>query len=354
MHWRKQLSKIAVGLLASHSLIAQALEQQPILQSKAQDWRIEVIAEGLDYPWDLVAVDKQQLLVTQKSGEVLWYSEGRLQRQTFQPSTPLRTHSGAGLHGVALVPDFSSSKHAYFYYSYSDNGLPLNRVVMAQLVGSSWQETQIIIDAIPGHDYYNGGRIAFGPDGYLYVTTGWTENYQRPQDTSNLAGKILRVASDGSIPADNPYPDSPVYSIGHRNPQGLAWSPDGELFVAEHGQAALDELNRVRAGGNYGWPVISGDESQAGMESPFVHSGRTTWAPSGIAFVGSELVMATLKGNGLYVLDESNKTLQPLPSTGERYRQILPSSDGFYVITTNRSPRGSGPSKDTLLRYRRQ
>lgn len=329
--------------------MAIAQDATPILDRGQAGWTTETVADGLDYPWDIVR-DGDRLIITEKAGNIVFIDNGETQRFTVETSSPLRTEGGAGLLGVALAPDFGESGRAFLYYSYDADTGPANRVVAASFDGSNWTETGILIDAIPGHRLYNGGRIAIGPDGHLYVTTGWTENYDLPQDLDSLAGKVLRVTLDGEVPSDNPFGGSAVYSYGHRNPQGIAWSPAGELFVSEHGQAALDEINLVEAGGNYGWPAIQGDETRQGMETPFIHSGRSTWAQSGIAFAGEELLVAALQGRGLYVLDRANLTLEPVFETGERYRQVLSVDDDLYVITTNRSPRGQGPSSDSLIR----
>lgn len=321
----------------------------PILDHGEGSWTSTVIAEGLDYPWDVVR-DGERFILTEKAGAIVMIADGEVERVTLETSAPLRTDGGAGLLGLALSPDFASSGRAFFYYSYEAETGPANRLVSAVLDGSAWRETGILIDGIPGHRLYNGGRIAIGPDGHLYVTTGWTENYDRPQDLDSLAGKVLRVSLDGTVPADNPFPGSLVYSYGHRNPQGLAWDEAGQLFVAEHGQAALDEINIVRAGGNYGWPLVSGNETRDAMEPPFVHSGRSTWAPSGIAFAGNELLVTGLQARGLLVLDRANRTLRTIYGPDERYRHVLPDGDDLLIITTNRSPRGQGPSADSLIR----
>lgn len=337
---------ISVVCLASASFAQGAT---PILDRGQNGWTSETVADGLDYPWDVVR-DGDRLILTEKAGNVVIVDDGEIRRFAVETSAPLRAEGGAGLLGLALASDFSESGRAFFYYSYEAESGPANRVVSASFDGSAWRETGILVDAIPGHRLYNGGRIAIGPDSHLYVTTGWTENYDLPQNLDSLAGKVLRVTLDGEVPSDHPFAGSPIYSYGHRNPQGLAWSPKGELFVSEHGQAALDEINLVEAGGNYGWPGIQGNETRDGMQTPFVHSGNSTWAQSGIAFAGEELLLAALQGRGLYVLDQENRTLRPVFETGERYRQVLPVGDDLYVITTNRSPRGQGPSSDSLIR----
>ena len=224
-----------------------------------------------------------------------------------------------------------------------------NRVIEVELDGDAWRETRVLIDGIPGHPLYNGGRVAFGPDGMLYVTTGWTENRARPQDLESLAGKILRVTPDGAVPADNPFPGSPVWSLGHRNPQGLAWDSAGRLFAAEHGQSGHDEVNLIEPGANYGWPIIQGDKTTDGMRTPLTHSGSDTWAPSGLAWRGDDLLLAGLRAEGVLSvsLDGAVSTYHP---TGERIRDVLVVGDDVYVITTNRSPRREGDSDDRLIR----
>jgi glucose/arabinose dehydrogenase len=157
------------------------------------------------------------------------------------------------------------------------------------------------------------------------------------------------MTRDGQVPADNPFAGSYVYSYGHRNPQGLAWDRAGDLFVAEHGQSGRDEINLIRPGANYGWPLISGDERREGMEAPVVQSGNHTWAPSGIAFAGAELFLTALRGRGLYVFNEPARALQLVFTSGDRFRDVLPVGEDLYLITTNRSPRAQGPSTDDRL-----
>lgn len=343
-----------LAICATFSSLSPATAQapKPLLDANPDDWTIETLAEGLDYPWDIVS-DGTRLIVTEKGGNIVLIKDGQVRKSPVHTSVPLRTAYGAGLLGIALSPDFLQSGNAFLYYSYQEGSQLANRVVSVHFDGEKWQETGVILDNIPGHRLYNGGRIAIGPDHHLYITTGWTENYDLPQSTDSLAGKVLRLTLEGQIPADNPIAGSAIYSLGHRNPQGLAWNEKNELFVSEHGQAALDEINLVQPGGNYGWPHIQGDETRAGMLRPFIHSGHDTWAPSGIAFAGDELLVATLKGHGLYVADFETRQLRPLISTQERYRQVLVSGNDIFLITTNRSPRGQGPSKDRLIHIRR-
>jgi glucose/arabinose dehydrogenase len=174
------------------------------------------------------------------------------------------------------------------------------------------------------------------------------------QDLKNLGGKILRMNLDGSIPDDNPFPASYVYSYGHRNPQGFAWNEDGTiLYSSEHGSSAHDEINLIEPGKNYGWPEINGDEVREGMKRPLLHSGNDTWAPSGIAFWEEHLFVAGLAGQCLYVYNESEGSLDVVFTSGERLRYVYPYEEDLYVITNSTSPRETGPSDGgRLLRLR--
>ncbi|GAB4064074.1 sorbosone dehydrogenase family protein [Ancylobacter sonchi] len=328
----------------------QAPAPRSILETEPHDWIADVVSDQLSYPWDINR-SGDMLILTEAGGTIVMIAGGKLTRYWLETSDPVVHDGGGGLLGMALPDDFPHSGLAYLYHSYRSGSGLTNKVIEARFDGRSWRETRVLIAGIPGHRLYNGGRIAIGPDGHLYVTTGWTENPARPQDLGSLAGKVLRMTRNGEVPADNPFPGSFVYSYGHRNPQGLAWSRRGELYVSEHGQSARDEINLIRPGGNYGWPVISGTERREGMEPPLLSSGGDTWAPSGIAFAGDELLVTALGARGLYVFDERAGRLKPVFSSGERFRDVLPVDGRLYVITTNRSPRADGPSNgDRLIR----
>ncbi len=337
------------GALAQERATQPASQSRSLLGMATKDWAVEVVTDDLDYPWDITQAG-DRIIVTEKVGNIVIIDRGQLSRYPVRTSDPIVNENGGGLLGMALAPDFADSGLAYFYHTYRSGRQLANKVIQARFDGQAWRETRVLLDGIPGHRLYNGGRIAIGPDGHLYVTTGWTEDREVPQDLGSLAGKVLRMTLDGRVPGDNPFRGSYVYSYGHRNPQGLAWSPVGEFYVAEHGQSTHDEINVITPGSNYGWPLVQGDQRREGMQAPFVQSGSQTWAPSGIAFAGNDLLVTALSSRGLHVLNPAARTLNLIFSSGDRLRMVMPARDHLLVITTNRSPRAEGPSRDRLLK----
>ncbi len=199
--------------------------------------------------------------------------------------------------------------------------------------------------------------MAFGPDGKLYVTTGDAGNSNSAQDTRSLAGKILRLNDDGSVPTDNPF-ENAVFSYGHRNPQGLAWDDKGRLWSTEHGRSGVrsgyDELNLIERGGNYGWPEIEGPEIGKDMVSPVLQSGASdTWAPASAEFVRGNIFFGGLRGEALYeaVIDDNAATLTThLRHTYGRIRTVRKAPDGFlYILTSNSDGRGDRNSRDDRM-----
>ncbi len=282
--------------------------------------------------------------------------------------------SEAGLLGLALDPQFAQNRYVYVAYTYRTND---NRFVnrLARLredpATNKGVMDKVLIDSVAGAPNHDGGRVKFGPDGKLYWTMGDTQNTLLSQDISSLNGKILRINPDGTIPADNPF-RSAVYSYGHRNPQGLAWQPGtGRLYATEHGPSGggvsccRDEVNLVEPGKNYGWPTITGDQTQSGMISPIVHSGNDrTWAPGGATFVtrgpwAGSLLFVGLRGQALYRLtfDPGDpRKVQNLETLFEgqygRLRDVAEGPDGaIYILTSNGDGRGTMPPEgDKVLK----
>ncbi|WP_151732938.1 PQQ-dependent sugar dehydrogenase ['Paenibacillus yunnanensis' Narsing Rao et al. 2020] len=346
---------------------AQTAAPQPpaeVSGSSELPYTAEVLVTGLDVPWETAVTPDGRILLTERSGSLRVIENGRL-RQTplLTLMEPFASEGEGGLLGLALDPDFADNKYAYVYHSYRSEGEAVQNRVLRLKIGSSQAEIdKVLLDGIPGDRNHNGGRIRFGPDGYLYITTGERYEPELAQQQDSLGGKILRITRDGSIPQDNPLPGSPVYSWGHRNPQGLAWQPGtGVLFSSEHGQSAHDEINIIEPGANYGWPLIQGSESGDGMQPPLLHSGEDTWAPSGMAFItqgpwAGELLVANLAGEQVLRISPEEEGAEPEVQElfrGEwgRIRNVAEGPDGtLYLLTNNGDGRGeAGPEDDRLI-----
>jgi len=324
--------------------------------------KVETVAENLEIPWEIDFAPDKRIFFTERVGNLRVIENGLVS----EPIISLKV-SGAegGLLGLALDPSFEENHYLYLYYSYNDFFDIYNRVVRYTESENELSDEKILLDKIPGSQWHDGGRIKFGPDGKLYITTGDAANYNLAQDLDSLAGKILRINSDGTIPEDNPFGDSAIFSYGHRNPQGIDWHPDSEILVAsEHGPSAHDEVNVIFSGKNYGWPDIVGDETGEGLENPILHTGDDTWAPSGAAFYDSDKILewygkyfiATLRGNHLRILDlDLEKSLVVTSEAifvGEygRLRNAAMGPDGhLYILTSNQDGRGDPAYNDDRI-----
>ncbi|GAA5421460.1 sorbosone dehydrogenase family protein [Tetragenococcus halophilus] len=309
----------------------------------------EVLAENLEIPWSIEKED-DTFYMTEREGTIVQLEDGDLNRQQVDLDEEVSTASEAGLLGFVLSPDFSQTNEAYAYYTYENEAEQFNRIVRLQLSDDQWQEEEILLDEIPSGPYHHGGRLKIGPDDQLYATTGDAADPEIAQDTDSLGGKILRLNLDGTIPEDNPFDDSYVYSYGHRNSQGITWSDDGQMYASEHGDDANDEINLIEAGENYGWPQIEGEEEQEGMVSPLFTSGEDeTWAPSGVTYHEENLYVAALRGSAVLEFDLENEEVQTLVSDFGRIRDTYIEDDDLYFITNNLDGRGSGDQEDDRL-----
>lgn len=316
-----------------------------------------IVAQDLDTPWALAFLPDNSILFTEREGRVGFIDKNGSLQQIAVISEVKEIGEG-GLLGIAVHPEFEKNHFIYVYYTYSgDNNNTRNRVVRYLFENNAINNPKIIVDAIPGNANHDGGRIKFGPDGFLYITTGDSQEPSFAQSKTSLAGKILRVTDDGKPAPGNPL-NTLVYSYGHRNPQGLAWDKNGQLFATEHGrsgiQSGLDELNRIEPGKNYGWPTIEGDKKQTGMETPILNSGPTdTWAPSGMAYVNGSLFFAGLRGQGLYeaVMTGSTVSLKKhFDHEFGRIREVVLGPDGYlYISTSNRDGRGTPLAQDDKI-----
>ena len=345
------ISSLAILLLVGCSENGQQDpgDEQKSTIDKQEIQKQEVVAENLEAPWSIEKIGST-FYVTERTGSIVKIENGAIERQSVELEKELATASEAGLLGFVLAPDFQETNRAYAYYTYRDDTGQFNRMITLRLEDNVWWEDHLLLDKIPSGSYHHGGRLKMGPDGKLYATIGDASESGLAQDIDSLAGKIVRMNLDGSIPSDNPFRNSYIYSYGHRNPQGFAWSPEGTLYASEHGNSANDEINKIEAGQNYGWPIIEGHEEQEGMVSPLFTSGdEATWAPSGMGYYDGNLYVAALRGTAIVGFN---------PKTGEqwevitglgRIRDVLIEDNYLYFITNNTDGRGAPQKNDDKL-----
>jgi glucose/arabinose dehydrogenase len=322
-------------------------------------FRVETLLTGLEVPWSLMFSPDGRLFITERPGRVRIATLGG-SNELALTLDGVFAQGEAGLLGLALDPEFSQNRFVYLYYSATASGGAVNRIVRYREVNSRLAERLVLLDGIPAATIHDGGRVRFGPDGLLYATAGDAANENIAQDAASLAGKILRLNRDGSSPRDNRF-SSPVYTYGHRNPQGLDWHPSsGDLWAVEHGPTGNDEVNAIRPGLNFGWPRIQGSATLPGMESPVTFYDPAI-APSGASFYRGQrfpqfvgnLFVATLRGTHLLRLtvDTSSRRVTAqerlLEGTYGRLRDVISGPDGYlYFCTNNRDGRGSPVAAD--------
>ncbi len=333
---------------------------------------VESVVRDLATIWAVDFAPDGRIFLTERSGRIRTVRDGALDPEPWLTIDGVVESGESGLMGLALDPEFAANGYVYATYTYTAEGGGLqNRLVRLKedpATGRGAMDT-ILWDDVRGGRVHDGGRVKLGPDGKLYWTMGDSGSQDLAQSLDTLNGKILRLNVDGSIPADNPFPDSPVYSYGHRNPQGLAWQPGtGYLLALEHGpsgqQSCCDEVNVILPGQNYGWPQAFGDQSAGLTIPPLRHSGtsrETTWAPGGATFVtagpwAGTLLFVGLRGEALYrvTLDQSGITGFEEHFKGQygRLRDVVEGPDGaIYLATSNKDGRGRpNAGDDQLLR----
>lgn len=317
-------------------------------QERKETKGIETVAQGLDTPWS-IARSNDVFYLSERPGKIIKIDGNKKTEQQVELEKEVSTAAEAGLLGFVLAPDFKDSQEAYAYYTYEDNG-QFNRIVKLKLENDTWKEEEVLIDKIPSGQYHHGGRLKIGPDDKLYATTGDASDEQNAQDKDTLGGKILRINLDGSKPKDNPMSNSYVYSYGHRNPQGIVWTPDGQMYASEHGNQANDEINEIKEGHNYGWPVIEGNEENNNMETPIFTSGSDdTWAPSGIAFKDGIIYSAALRGEGIMKFDVEKDEMKKVATKYGRIRDVYIVNNDLYFVSNNTDGRGNPSQNDDKM-----
>lgn len=300
------------------------------------------VVTGLDAPWGVAFLPDGSALVSERdTARILQVRDG--------VAAPVGTVEGVvpagegGLLGIAEADGW-----VYAYLTAAED----NRVVRMRWEGATLGAPQPVLTGIPKAGIHNGGRIAFGPDGLLYIATGDASVRDAAQDRASTAGKILRVTPAGAIPADNPFPGSPVYSLGHRNIQGLAFDSRNRLWASEFGQSDVDELNLIEPGSNYGWPLCEGACGTDGFVDPVAQWEPTSIAsPSGLAIVGDYAYVASLRGQTAWQvpLDGSTASRLDLGDLG-RLRTIVTAPDGsLWLSTSNTDGRGDPRAGDDRI-----
>jgi glucose/arabinose dehydrogenase len=337
----------------------------------------EVVATGLDTVWELVWGPDGFIWMTERGGRV-----SRVNPQNGAVTVIGQLAVGeigeGGLMGLALHPDFASQPWVYLAHTYSGPSGVRNRVVRARYDGTTLGTPEVLLADIPGSSIHNGSRLVIGPDRLLYVTTGDASDPSNSQNRDGLAGKILRLTLDGQPAPGNPF-NSRTWSYGHRNPQGMVFAPDGALYITEHGPSDNDEVNRIEAGRNYGWPTVHGrcDGDIGSAETSFCTANAVaepiamwtpTIAPAGLAYYNGSaipgfrgsLLFATLKDASLYrlALSADGRSVQSTETLFVRefgrLRAVLVAPDGaIYLGTSNRDGRGTPmPTDDRIIRVR--
>jgi glucose/arabinose dehydrogenase len=322
---------------------------------------VQTLATGLQIPWALAFTPDGRLFITERPGRVRVYQNGQLLAEPALTLSDVFTHGESGFLGIGVHPAFSTNRLVYLTYTAITSGGPVLRLMRFREVDNRFGEGVVLLDDVPAANIHNGSRVKFGSNGLLYVSLGDAAEPSVAQDVASLNGKFLRLNDDGTSAAGNRFA-SPVYTFGHRNPQGMDWHPvSGDLWATEHGQTGNDEVNVIESGVNYGWPAIEGNQTRPDMVTPVVFYNPAV-APSGAAFYrGSaipafrnQLFVATLRGLALLrlTIDGRRVTAQErlIENRYGRLRDVVSGPDGYlYVCTSNRDGRTSPVAEDDRL-----
>ncbi|MFU8878491.1 MAG: PQQ-dependent sugar dehydrogenase, partial [Wenzhouxiangellaceae bacterium] len=349
---------------------------EPTFEMDPAGIEISDFATGLEVVWEMRFTPDGRMLVTERAGRIrVIDADGKLREQPWAAPDRVFHSGGGGMMGLALHPDYPATPLVYAMYTEDRASGPVNRVVRFRDTGSRGVDMEVVLDDLPAANTHNGGRIAFGPDGMLYVTIGDTGRAETAQDVEDLRGSILRVTADGEVPDDNPWSGSPVFAIGLRNAQGLAFHPHtGELFAADHGPSHHDQLHIVQAGGNHGWPEVLGAAGLPDYIDPIAE-----WVPAAppgsllfytherIPELNGELLLTSLRAEALirigfddpdrparvdqlarWFVDRNLGTSSygEGPSRFGRVRALALGPDGALYIGTSNRDRGRGTIRE--------
>jgi glucose/arabinose dehydrogenase len=311
------------------------------------------VVTALEVPWGLAFLPDGTALVSERDTARVVAVDGEGRTRTVGHLGAARPQGEAGLLGLAVSPSYDEDSLVYAYLTTASD----NRVVRMEYDGQRLGEPEVVLEGIPSGFVHDGGRLAFGPEGHLYVSTGETGEEQLAQDRDSLAGKILRITPDGEPAPGNPRAGSPVWTMGHRNVQGLAFDEAGRLWASEFGARTWDELNLVERGRNYGWPLVEGRGGQEGYRDPFAQWRTSEASPSGLAYADGSLWMASLRGQRLWQVpvNEDGTIGEPedwFVGDHGRLRTVALAPDGsLWLTTSNRDGRGDpAPRDDRILR----
>lgn len=341
-------------------------------QTESVPYKLEVITENLNVPWSLAFTSNERILVTERPGSIKIVENGKVNSRPLVTFAEVKSEAEEGLMGMALDPNYQQNRQVYACMAYQQGNQLQDKVVRFKDNGSSASDFVTILDNIPAAEFHAGCKLKFGPDEKLYITTGDATQKNIAQDLNSLGGKILRINSDGSIPADNPFGNSAVWSYGHRNPQGICWQPDtDQLFSVEHGPSGNDgpgggdEVNIINKGANYGWPLVSHENKREGTVAPLLVFTPAV-APGACTFYSGDklpqfkenMFFAALRGEGLYRIEFSKSDPKQITKFEKmsdinlgRLREVIEGPDGnLYFTTSNRDGRGKPqPGDDKMM-----
>jgi glucose/arabinose dehydrogenase len=328
--------------------------------SKSSEYSYTPVISNLIVPWSIVFPSANTMYIAERSGTIRYFKDFQVQ-SPFYIFTEISSTNEEGLMGMVLDPDYPNTPYIYTSFAYEDNNQMFVKVVRLTDDNGKGVNPTTLLDNIPAAKFHAGSRLRFGPDQKLYITTGDATDKNIAQDLNSLGGKILRINKDGSIPNDNPFPNSPIYSYGHRNAQGIDFDPvSGVLFSTEHGPSLFDgaaggdEFNRILPGKDYGWPKVSHTASTPEAVDPLLVFTPAVAPASGVFYTGDRyttlknaFLFGGLRGEGIFViyLDENRQKVtsyEKLNINEGRIREIAVSPDDYiYFSTSNRDGRGN-------------